>query len=161
MNHKIFLAAPLALAAACASHGPQSQLGTQEKASREIHLIRTNDCVFETTINDFDIPDDHHVVLFTSGRRRAYLAELSGGCFDLSARMTLATVDRDKNGQICGYGADSIAYQRGGTREDCRITGLEKLSDERREVLGVSRPPPPKPKKEKAPMEEKESGETK
>jgi hypothetical protein len=158
MNKATFAAAPLLLLAACVSHGPQTQLGTQEKASREIRLTRTSDCVYESTINDFDILDDHHVAFFSAGRRKAYLAELSGGCFDISARMTLATVDRDKNGQICGFGADSIAYSRGGIMEDCRIIGLERLSDERREALGVGLPPP-KPKKEKAPMEEK-SGET-
>jgi uncharacterized protein DUF6491 len=147
MSRNFLLAAPLALTVACANQAPQSQLGTQEKASREIHMKRTNDCVFESAINDFDLLDDYHVVFYSAGRRKAYLAQLSGGCFDLNARMSLATVDGDKNGQICGYGADSVAYRRGGTMEDCRIIGLEKLSDERREALGVALPPP-KPKKE-------------
>lgn len=159
MNRAI-AAALLPLLASCVSHGPQSQIGTQAKAEKQIRLKRSSDCVFVSTISDFTALDERHVVLYSMGQRKAYLAELTGGCFDMKYQSQLATVDGDNNGQICGFGRDSIAYRRMGFADDCPIMGLEDLSDERREALGIGAPKP-KPKKENAPMEEKKSGETK
>ena len=51
--------------------------------------------------------------------------------FDLSHQVTLAAIDGDGNGQICGYGRDSIAYEQFGRMESCRVMTLERLTDER------------------------------
>lgn len=143
------LIAPLLLAA-CVSQGPESRLGTQEKEreARGIKMSRTSDCVFQSTISGFEALDDRYVVLFASGSRKAYLADLSNGCLDVRSQSALAAVDGDGNGQICGFGRDSIAYRRMGMVEDCRILGLEQLSDERRLELGVGVPPKPQKKPE-------------
>jgi hypothetical protein len=86
---------------------------------------------------------------------------MAGGCFDMDSQVSLAAVDGDRNGQICGFGRDSIAYRRLGMVEDCRILGMEELSDERRLELGVGEPAP-KPKKEKEkPAEAEKPGESK
>jgi hypothetical protein len=132
----------------CVSSGPESQLGKEEKGPRRIEMSRTTDCVFQSTISDFHPIDNRYIVLFGQGRRKAYLAEIAGGCFDVKTQFTLAAVDGDRNGQICGFGRDSIAYRRLGMVEDCRILGMEELSDERRLELGVAGPPKPKPKPE-------------
>jgi hypothetical protein len=133
----VIIAAP-SLFAACVSQGPESQLGTQEKErqARRIELSRTNDCVYQSSISGFEALDDRHVVLFASGRRKAYLVELSAGCLDVRNQTVLAPLDGDGNGQICGFGRDSLAYRGRGMPEDCRILGLEQLSDERRLELG-------------------------
>jgi hypothetical protein len=155
------LSASLLLLAGCASSGPGSQLGKQAEAANRIEMTRTSDCVFRSTISDFTTLDDRHVVLFGMGRHKAYLAELTGGCFDVRYQSSLAVVDGDNNGQICGFGRDSLAYRRMGVAEDCRIMGLEELSDERRLELGVGRPAP-KPKKEpEKPAEAEQAGEPK
>ena len=70
-------------------------------------MTRTSDCVFQSTIDGFDALDDTHVVLFSMGQRKAYLAELEGACFDVKSQSTLAAIDGDQNGQICGFGRDS------------------------------------------------------
>ena len=105
---------------------------------------RTSDCVFQSSINGFDALDDRHIVLFSLGRRRAYLAEVTGACFDLDSQVSLVAVDGDGNGQVCGYGRDSIAFRHMGRVENCRILGLEQLSDERRLALGLAEPPKPR-----------------
>ncbi|MGH8130724.1 MAG: DUF6491 family protein [Steroidobacteraceae bacterium] len=139
----MILALPLALLAACVSSGPESQLGKQEP--RRIEMSRTSDCVFQSTISGFNALDDRYVVLFSMGSRKAYLADIAGGCFDMSHQFSLAAVDGDGNGQICGFGRDSLAYERLGMVENCRILALEELSEERRIELGVgSRPKKPK-----------------
>lgn len=146
MSPRILILTFLLLPSACASRGPESLLGTQERAQQErrIELTRTGDCVFQRAIDGFDTLDDRHIVLFSGGRRRAYLAELAGVCFDLGSQVSLAAVDGNGDGQVCGYGRDAIAFHRVGRVENCRILGLEQLSDERRFELGLALPPGPK-----------------
>jgi hypothetical protein len=134
----VILAVPLFALAACVSSGPQSQLGKKEP--RQIEMSRTNDCVYHSTISGFEAIDDRYVVLLSMGNRKAYLAQIAGGCFDMKSQSALAAVDGDNNYQICGFGRDSIAYRRMGLVEDCRIMGLEELNDERRIELGVGVP---------------------
>jgi hypothetical protein len=143
------------LLGACVSSGPESQLGKEDKGPRRIEMSRTSDCVFQSTISDFQTLDDRYLVLYSQGRRKAYLAEIAGGCFDMDSQMSLAAVDGDRNGQICGFGRDSIVYRRLGMVEDCRILGMEELSDERRLELGIGTTPKSQPK-----TEEKEPAET-
>jgi hypothetical protein len=116
----------LPLLAACAAT-PQQEEG--ERASRAA------DCVFHSTVTGFNPLDDQHVVLYGIGGKDAYLAEIAPGCFDLSNQVTLAAVDGDGNGQICGYRRDEIAYRDFGRLERCRVMSLERLTDERREAL--------------------------
>lgn len=132
----------LILPVACVSQGPESQLGSQERAVQEqrVGLRRTNDCVTQSSISSFDTLDARHVVLFSGGKRQAYLAELGGACFDVGGQFTLAAVDGDGNGRICGYGRDAVAFHRMGRVENCRILGIEELSDERRLELGLAEP---------------------
>lgn len=117
-------------------------LGTDERArqDRRFELTRTGDCAFQSSIDGFDTLDDRHVVLYSGGRRRAYLVELSGTCFDVDSQVTLVAVDGDGNGQVCGSGRDSIAFRRLGRVENCRILGLEQLTEERRLELGIAEP---------------------
>jgi hypothetical protein len=156
------LAAPLLLGlAACASTGPESQLGKQDKKPRRIAMDRTTDCAFVSTVQDFEALDDRYIVLYTIGRRDAYLAEITGACFDVRFQSTLATIDGDRNGQICGFGRDSIGYRRlGGFLENCPILGLQKLSNERRLELGIG-VPTPRPKKDPKPEDEDPPAESK
>ncbi len=141
------LTGPLLALAACVSSGPESQLGKTEP--QHIETIRSSDCVFHSTISGFEPLDDRFVVLFGMGRRKAYLAEIAGGCFDMKNQHALAAVDGDGNGQICGFGRDSVAYERLGRVENCRILGLEELNEERRVELGVGVPEKPATKGDK------------
>ena len=145
------------LIAACATSGPESQLGKQEKGPKRIEMSRTSDCVFQSIVDDFHAIDDRYVVLYASGGRKAYLAEIAGGCFDVKYQAALAAVDGDRNGQICGFGRDSIAYRRLGMVEDCRILGMEQLSDERRLELGLG-VPQQKPRKDETKDEKNDDG---
>ncbi len=119
----LLLAIPIALLSACATTQPQ------EEGPR---TSRTDVCVFQSSITGFKPLDDRYVVLYDgAGNKGAYLAEITPGCFDLSHQVTLAAIDGDGNGQICGYGRDSIAYEQFGRMESCRVMTLERLTDER------------------------------
>lgn len=136
-----FISLTLLSLAACVSQGPQSQIGSEQKSAAEIRMERTSDCVFQSSVSGFDTLDERHVVLFGPGERHAYLAEIAPGCFNVRSQVTLAAVDGDGNGQICGYGRDAVAYRGLGMVEHCRILALEKLTDERRIRLGLAEPP--------------------
>lgn len=140
MKTPLIAAAAVLGLSACVSSGPESQLGKPDRSTPRIQMSRTSDCVFQRTIEDFDVIGNNYVVLYGSAGRKAYLAEIAGGCFDVKSQSALAAVDGDRNGQICGFGRDSIAYRSLGTVENCRILGLEELSDERRLELGLGVP---------------------
>jgi len=124
------LAIPLLLAAACTAS--DSLVQTRQKAQPGIRLERTSDCIQQSSISGFQVLDDRHIVLFGARNRGAYLVQIAPACFDISQQIALATVDGDQNGRICGFGRDSIGYERFGRRENCRVMGIEELSDERR-----------------------------
>lgn len=133
------ITAVLAILAACASPGPQSQLGMEEPA--QVESSGTSTCVFHSSIDSFEPLDDRRIVLFDKGKHNAYLAEMATGCFNIEMQTMFAAVDGDGNGQICGQSGDSLAYRRLNSVENCRILGLHELSDERRLELGVGAPP--------------------
>ena len=117
------LAIPLVLLAGCAATPPK------EGAA---HSSRTDACVFQSTITAFRALDDTRVLLYDrTGNKNVYLAEVAPGCFDLAHQSSLAAIDGDGNGQICGFGRDNITYQQFGHMESCRVTTLERLTDER------------------------------
>ena len=124
------------LLVACASS--DSMVQTKQKAKSDPHVLKgASDCLSESLISGFNPLDDRHLVLYGSGSRRVFLVEISPACFDLEYRNTLAVIDGDDNGRICGFGRDSIGFERFGRVEHCRIMGMEELSEERRlEVLG-------------------------
>jgi hypothetical protein len=122
--------------AACASS--DSMVQTRQKAKADQHVLKgSSDCITESLVSGFNALDDRHLLLYGSGSRRVFLVEISPACFDLKYRNTLAVVDGDNNGQICGFGRDTIAFDQLGHVESCRIMGMEELNEERRlEVLG-------------------------
>lgn len=124
------LAIPLLLAAACTAS--DSLVQTRQKAQQGIRLERTSDCIQQSSISGFQVLDDRHIVLFGARNRSAYLVQIAPACFDISHQIALASIDGDQNGRICGFGRDSIGYERFGRRESCRVMGVEELSDERR-----------------------------
>jgi hypothetical protein len=124
-------------------------------------MTRTNDCVFKSSINDFQVLDGTHVVLYAIGGRKAYLTRLAGACFGVRNQYALVPVDGDDNGQICGYGRDSIAYERLGGVENCRIIAMQDLSDERRLELGLGVPSRPPPRDKEKTKDEKPSSDDK
>ncbi|MCI0479744.1 DUF6491 family protein, partial [Candidatus Uhrbacteria bacterium] len=93
------------LLVACASS--DSMVQTRHKAKADPHVLKgTSDCVSESLVSGFNALDDRHLLLYGSGSRRVFLVEISPACFDLKYRNTLAVVDGDGNGQICGFGRD-------------------------------------------------------
>jgi hypothetical protein len=149
----MLLALPLAALAACATTSNDAQ-GDPPKSYPSRKMLRTSDCMFQSTINGFDALDDRYVILYGLGRNNAYLAELTPGCFQIRNTSALGAVDGDNNGQICGYGRDSLAYREFGRTEACRIMSLEKLSELRLYEVTGRGPPTPRDKDKKKDKDE-------
>jgi hypothetical protein len=128
----------LAVLTAGASSEPQPQIGKDEV--QKVEKSHSSDCVLQSIISGFEPLDDRHIVLFDADERKAYLAEMAAGCFNIEMQTMFSAVDGDRNGQICGDGRDSLAYRRVNLVQNCLIVGLEELSDERRLELGVGSP---------------------
>ena len=159
-----FLVLPLMALMACATTSKDPAQDGKEQAFQSRKMQRTNDCMFQSTINGFNALDDRYVILYGMGRNQAYLAELTPGCFQIKNTTALGAVDGDNNGQICGFGRDSLAYREFGRTEECRIMSLERLSELRLyEVTGQGQPTPkdkdPKKKKEEEKPPEDDDGE--
>jgi len=148
------LVLPLVALAGCATTSQESAQDGKGNAYQARKMLRTSDCMFQSTINGFNALDDRYVILYGPGRNQAYLAELTPGCFDIKSTTALGAVDGDNNGQICGYGRDALAYREFGRTESCRIMSLEKLSELRLYEVTGQGPPTPKDKDRKKEKEE-------
>ena len=96
---------------------------------------RGDACMFESAVSGFEPVDMTRLIIRGIGRDHAYLAEVSAGCFDLEHRWALALIDGDSNGQICGFGRDSVAYRDGLHIDECRILKLDRLTPAQLETL--------------------------
>lgn len=96
---------------------------------------RGDACLFESSVSGFEPVDRTRLIIRGIGRDPAYLAEVSAGCLDLEQRWALAIIDGDGNGQICGFGRDSVAYRDGPRIEQCRILKLHRLTPAQFETL--------------------------
>jgi len=118
MRNTILLAALLAAGA-----GAHAESDAPSKGS--------NDCVFVRSIHDFRPLDREHVVIWAPGRRDAYLVELAGASSDLRLAHRLAVVDRNGDGQVCGYGMDRIIDPDSSITHSATIIGMTRLDPER------------------------------
>lgn len=133
MSHRIFnwrtavLVTSIVALAACATT-PGS--GTSKR------LRGGSDCIFQSGITSFTARSDTQLLIHTGRDRDVWVAEVAGGCWDLERQISLALVDGDGNGSICGFGRDAVAYRGlGGRVESCRILSLQRLDDAARRVI--------------------------
>jgi hypothetical protein len=90
-----------------------------------------NECVFARTINDFKILDRDKMIIWAPTRSKAYLVELSMPMPELKFANTIAVVDRNHDGMLCGYGMDRIVAvdSSPGFRTPATVLGMKRLSD--------------------------------
>jgi len=88
-----------------------------------------DECVFVRNVTNWRVLDNRHVVLFTSNRQRAYLAELGAPASDLTHAFRIAFVDRDGDGRICGRSLDKVQALGSLVPQPATIMGLTRLDD--------------------------------
>jgi hypothetical protein len=100
-------------------------------ASTNTSHAGNNECVFARTINNFKVLDRNKMIIWAPTRSRAYLVELSMPMPELKFANTIAFVDRNHDGMLCGYGMDRIvAVDSGpGFRTPATVMGMKRLND--------------------------------
>jgi hypothetical protein len=88
-----------------------------------------NECVFARTIYDFKPLDRNKMVIWAPTRSKAYLVELSMPMPELKFANTIAVVDRNHDGMLCGYGMDRIVAVDSGLRTPATVMGMTRLDD--------------------------------
>jgi hypothetical protein len=107
--------------------------GVSAPASASTNTSRAggNECVFARTISDFKVLDRNKMVIWAPTRSKAYLVELSMPMPELKFANTIAFVDRNHDGMLCGYGLDRIvvADSSPGFRTPATVMGMKRLND--------------------------------
>lgn len=101
-------------------------------AAKDQSRTGNNDCVFARTINDFKVLDRSKMVIWAPSRSKAYLVELSMPLPELKFANSIAVVDRNHDGMLCGYGMDRIVVadsSAAGFRTPATIMGMKRLDD--------------------------------
>ena len=90
-----------------------------------------NECVFARTINNFKVLDRNNMIIWAPTRSRSYLVELSMTMQELKFANTIAFVDRNHDGMLCGYGMDRIVAvdSSPGFRTPATVLGMKRLND--------------------------------
>ena len=118
----VFAAVAIAMAAGASA---------QASASTDTSHAGKNECVFARTIHDFKVLDRNKMIIWAPTRSKAYLVELSMPMPELKFANTIAFVDRNHDGMLCGYGMDRIvaADSSPGFRTPATVMGMTRLND--------------------------------
>ena len=95
-----------------------------------------NSCIFAGTINDWRGLDSRNLVIWAPNSHIAYHVTLGFSLTDLRSTETLAVIDSNGDGRLCGYGMDQIVITSGPYPEKATITGMTKLDDAALAELG-------------------------
>jgi hypothetical protein len=113
------LASCLVVAAACAS--PAQKPGDKPPP------LKGSDCVFFSALYDWQELDQNNLVIWAPGRRDAYHIYLTVPLYDLKFSAALAFIDKDHDGQLCGFSRDEIAITDRSFPQRSSITAMKRL----------------------------------
>lgn len=88
-----------------------------------------NSCIFSSTVNNWRALDSRNLVVWAPNRKDAYHVTLSFPLHDLRTQESVAFVDRNGDGRLCGFGMDQIVTPNGNFTERSTIQGMERLDD--------------------------------
>ena len=91
--------------------------------------LRGNDCVFFSTVYDWEALDDQNLVIWAPSKRDAYQVYLSFPSPDIRGANTLGFVDGNHDGRLCGFGMDAIVAGDGALARKYSIAAMKKLDD--------------------------------
>ncbi len=105
---------------------------TYESAGDPVR-VRGNDCIFESTIRDYQVLDDRNLIVTAAGRR-SYHVELSRRAYGLRSSWAIGFVS--PTGSICS--TSSIQVDDGfGRQEKIRLSSVRALSPEELDAMLV------------------------
>ncbi len=127
--NKLNTAALLALAGLLSMGG--SHAGDAEPPKE-----RGRDCLFASQPSSWRVLDKQTLILWGPSQRDAYLVKLFSPVPDMKFSVTLAVIDGDRNGMICGGSTDKITVPDAISSFPANIDSMRKVDDAELLALG-------------------------
>jgi hypothetical protein len=87
-----------------------------------------NACTWFRTIDDWRRLDDSNLIVW-GPNKVPYHVQLSMPLFDLSTAESIAFIDGNRDGQLCGFGMDRVVIPNAPIHESSTILGMTRLND--------------------------------
>jgi hypothetical protein len=87
-----------------------------------------NACAWFASIDDWRELDNRHLIVWAS-RNEFYELELSTPLFDLGSAESIAFVDHNSDGRVCGFGMDKVVVPHSSISGSSTIIGMTKLDE--------------------------------
>lgn len=92
--------------------------------------ISGRDCVFFSTMLDWQALDPQNLVVWAPNKKTAYQVYVMMPLFDMNISSRLAFIDKDRDGMLCGFSTDEIAATEHSLPQHSSITAMKRLSEE-------------------------------
>lgn len=86
-------------------------------------------CTWFSSIDDWQRLDDRNLIVWVS-RKQAYHIQLSMPLFGLSSAISIAFIDHDRDGRLCGFAMDQVVVPHAPIYESSTILAMTKLDDD-------------------------------
>lgn len=112
------------LMAACKATPANEQ--TEDRKARRA----SPDCVFFSTVHDWQPLDDTNLIVWAPGRNDMYHVRLTMPLVGLKFAHTIAFVDADRDRRLCTFGRDALVYREGSMSQRSTLFSMERLIPE-------------------------------
>lgn len=115
-----------------------SLLGFTAQATDRVAPAKADDnaCTWFRSIDDWQRLDDRNLIVWGPGKT-AYHVELSMPLFDLRTAESIAFIDGNRDGQLCGFGMDQVVVPHAPIFESSTILGMTRLDAAGVQQLGA------------------------
>ncbi len=126
-NPRVTLMAGVVMAASAAAFVSGAALGAEpDKPEKKAD---DNACVFSRTVDDWRALDSRNLIIWAPNRKDAYHVTLGFPLNDLRSSESIAVIDRDGDGRLCGYGRDEIVTHSGPMTEHAMVSGMTRVDE--------------------------------
>jgi hypothetical protein len=121
----------------CALVSSTALAASVAKSNPPVNANKKNDnaCAFLFTLYDWQRLDNSNLIVWAS-RKEAYHVRLFSPLFQLNSAFSIALVDRNRDGLLCGFGTDRVVIPDRVFSERSTIAGMTRLDQAEMQRLG-------------------------
>jgi hypothetical protein len=108
--------------------------GDSYKSAGDPVQTRSNDCIFQSSIRDYQVLDDRNLIV-SGGAKRKYHVELTRRAYGLRSNWSIGFYS--PTGRICSGFSEVIVDDGFGRRESIKLQSVKELSPDEYEALLV------------------------
>jgi hypothetical protein len=103
-------------------------LAAETKSMPPSRLKEESACTWFSSIDDWQRLDDRNLIVWVS-RKQAYHIQLSMPLFGLRSTISIAFIDHDRDGRLCGYAMDQVVVPHAPIYESSTILAMTQLDE--------------------------------